>query len=169
MKVIDRPRVFQWLLRGNPGRCLTSGRDPYRFHAAKMTVRRDVAAAGQRQRRRSSRCALSEAQRLQASATTCASYAMPRNVKATRLKTIATRRWLRRLGLEHADWVRAGSGRIPDVHRQHQRYRHPQARASENGRRKWRRSGEGRMENLAYADQNQLLTHGGLVMKKRPR
>ncbi len=70
------------------------------------------------------------------------------------------------LGLEHADWVEGWFWPDTDVHRQHQRYRHPQARASENGR----RSGEGlgRTDGeSAYADQNQLLTMASIIEKDR--
>ncbi len=72
-KVINRPRVFQWLLRVEPEAVSLQGRD-LSLHAANDGAR-DVTACWPAARRRSFRCALSKAC---ASATTCASCAMPR-------------------------------------------------------------------------------------------
>ena len=71
-KVINRPRVFQWLLRVEPELSHFKA-GTYRF-TPQMTVREmlQLLASG---KERSFRCALSKAC---ASATTCASCAMPR-------------------------------------------------------------------------------------------
>ncbi len=131
--MINRPRVFQWLLRVEPELSHFKA-GTYRF-TPQMTVREmlQLLASG-----KEAQFPLRFVEGMRVSDYLRQLRDAP-YVKHT-LEDDSYATVAKALGLEHADWVEGLvlAGYL-DVHRQHQRYRHPQARASENGR----RSGEG--------------------------
>lgn len=128
-KVINRPRVFQWLLRVEPELSHFKA-GTYRF-TPQMTVREmlQLLASG-----KEAQFPLRFVEGMRVSDYLRQLRDAP-YVKHT-LEDDSYATVAKALGLEHADWVEGWflAGYL-DVHRQYQRYRHPQARASENGRR----------------------------------
>lgn len=158
-KVINRPRVFQWLLRIEPELSHFKA-GTYRF-TPQMTVREMLQLLYQRQRGAVSAalCRRHARQRLPSSAARCpyVKHTLEDDSYATVAKA---------LGLDHADWVEgwfwpdtwmytANTSDIAILKRAHQKMVTEVAKV-------W----EGRMDNLPYDDQNQLLTMASIIEKE---
>lgn len=158
-KVINRPRVFQWLLRVEPELSHFKA-GTYRF-TPQMTVREmlQLLASGKEAQfplRFVEGMRVSDYLR-QLRDAPYVKHTLEDDSYATVAKT---------LGLEHADWVEgwfwpdtwmytANTSDIAILKRAHQKMVAEVAKV-------W----EGRMENLPYADQNQLLTMASIIEKE---
>lgn len=158
-KVINRPRVFQWLLRVEP-ELSHSKAGTYRF-TPQMTVREmlQLLASG-----KEAQFPLRFVEGMRVSDYLRQLRDAP-YVKHT-LEDDSYATVAKALGLEHADWVEgwfwpdtwmytANTSDIAILKRAHQKMVAEVAKV-------W----EGRMENLPYADQNQLLTMASIIEKE---
>lgn len=158
-KVINRPRVFQWLLRVEPELSHFKA-GTYRF-TPQMTVREmlQLLASG-----KEAQFPLRFVEGMRVSDYLRQLRDAP-YVKHT-LEDDSYATVAKALGLEHADWVEgwfwpdtwmytANTSDIAILKRAHQKMVAEVAKA-------W----EGRMENLPYADQNQLLTMASIIEKE---
>ncbi|SUH04136.1 protein YceG like protein [Salmonella enterica subsp. enterica] len=158
-KIINRPRVFQWLLRVEPELSHFKA-GTYRFTPG-MTVREmlELLESGKEAQ---FPLRFVEGMRLsdylkQLREAPYIRHTLPDDDYATVAQA---------LKLAHPEWVEGVVlARYLDVYRQHQRCRYSQASAPKDGE-NCRYCLEGRAEGLPYKDQNQLVTMASIIEKE---